>query len=285
MPALFVSGLLLLIVELILFALLWLQNPIITLCAVIAHFIIAAFAGLWFSTRWKGSTISTRSLGFFIACLVSLLPIVGSIILFLIDNHSKFREYGLNAGFGADLPVNEAAHDALNYFSAPNRHTEGSTRNTRGLLSSLDDDSYLGLLIASRHLPVKESYALLSEALLSPFESARLMAYSLRGKIEDKISESRQGKLALLKTSDNIQQKIELHLSLAHDYLHLIDVDMDSANEEELLKQSKNHCIAALKLNPRSSRGFKTLSRILKKQGKMDQAQQAEQHAFTLAST
>lgn len=285
MPALFVNSLVVLIVELSLFALLWLQQPAITLFVVAAHLATAILTALWLSHRWAHPSISTQKLRFFIVGLIGLLPVIGSVFLFLIDNRKALRENGINEGLGSEDLEEETPQDLLNYFSAPDRYAKGNVRKTRDLLSSLDDESYLGLLIASRHLSDKEAYALLSEALFSPFESARLMAYSLRGKLEDRLTDSRQNKLDLLNDSNNLKQRTELHLSLAQDYMHLLDVETDSNDNDSLTSQAKQHCIQALKLNNKSSIGFKTLSKVLRAQGNLVQANKAEQRSVALASS
>ncbi|MGB1309717.1 MAG: hypothetical protein ACPG47_00830 [Leucothrix sp.] len=283
MPALFVNSLVVLVLELGLFALLWLQNTSVTLCVVLAHLALSALAGLWYSQRWANTSTRQRHTQVFIAGLVALLPVIGSMFLFLIDNRTALRQYGLNEGLGSEEIPKETPQDLLNYFSAPDRYTKGNVRKTKDLLSSLDDESYLGLLIASRHLSDKEAYALLSEALFSPFESARLMAYSLRGKLEDRMSEARQEKLNSLNETTSAKQKAELHLSLAKDFLHLLDVQTDAGDRGGLLNKAKQHCIHALKIK-QSSVGFKTLSKVLKAQGNAAQAQQAEQRSHALAT-
>ena len=284
MPTLFVSSLILLLTELCLFGLLWLQLPIVTLLATVGHFAVAALAAYWLSQRWTHPNITAKNIRIFAFAVIALLPIIGSVLIFLIDNRQVLREQGFKQGLGSEKIKKETPQDQLNYFSAPDQHTKGNVRNTRDLLSSLDDEDYLGLLIASRHLSDKEAYALLSDALYSPFESARLMAYSLRGKLEDKIAESREEKLISLKSAHSSQQKIELHLALAQDYLHVLDVGIESGDKSGLMIKAREHCIHALKLDKNSRSGFKTLSKILRSQGNLEQAKKAEQRALAIAA-
>lgn len=284
MPALFVSSFIVLGVELGLFGLLWIQNPTLNLAVIIGHFTTALLAAFWFSSCRNHPMLSTWQTRIFVASLIGFLPVIGSVFLPLIDNHKMLRAYGRREGLGSKEKIEETAQDSLNYFSAPEYHTKGNIRNTRDLISSLDDDNYLGLLIASRHLPDKEAYALLSEALFSPFESARLMAYSLRGKLEDKLSDSLEQKILSLKSATSSQQKAELHLALAKDYIHILDIGIESRDKDSLMAQAKGHCILALKLDSKSSTGFKTLSKVLKYQGNANQAKRAAKKAYLLAA-
>ena len=284
MPALFVSSLILLLIQLCLFGLLWLQNPTINLFVVVGHIVTSVLAAFWFSNRWEHSTQGVRYTRYFVASLIGLLPVIGSIFLFLIDNHRSLRAYGIREGLGSAVANKETPQDSLNYFSAPEQYTEGNVRNTKDLISSLDDEAYLGLLIASRHLPDNEAYALLTEALYSPFESARLMAYSLRGKLEDRLANALEDKINLLKFSTSIKQKVELNLELAQDYLHIMNVGVESGDKTSLLQQANKHTLQALKLNNQSISGFKTLSKVLRFQGDLIHARQAEQKAHSLAA-
>lgn len=284
MPALFVSSLIVLIIQLCLFGLLWLQNPMINLLVVAGHIVTVILAAFWFSTRWQHPMLSARDTRYFVASLIGLLPVIGSVFLLLIDNHRTLRAYGIREGLGSVDVHKETPQDLLNYFSAPEQYTTGNIRNTKDLISSLDDEAYLGLLIASRHLPDDEAYALLTEALYSPFESARLMAYSLRGKLEDKINNALEDKLNSLKSATSNKQKVELNLELAKDYLHIINVGIESGDKESLLKQANKHTLQALKLNKQSVSGFKTLSKVLRFQGDLVHARKAEQRALSLAT-
>lgn len=285
MPALFVSSLIIIVIEISLFGLLWLQNPFANLLVVTGHFATTLLAAFWFASHWSSPTLNTQQLRWFVACLVGLLPVIGSLLLMLIDNHKALRQYGIQEGLGADEDRRESVQDSLNYFSAPAVYEKGNVRNTRGLISSIDDEAYLGMLIASRHLPDKQAYSLLSEALFSPFESARLMAYSLRGKLENRIAEALEDKQHSLKAATHPKQRIELHLSLAQDYLHVINVGIESRDKNSLALLAKAHCIKALRLDKQSITGLKTLSKVLKLQGHLIQAKKAEQRAFSLAST
>jgi tetratricopeptide (TPR) repeat protein len=263
---------------------LWLQNPILNLFVVVAHIATVILAAFWFGNRWKQPTLSVRDTRYFVASLIGLLPVIGSVFLFLMDNHRALRAYGVREGLGS-LEKNKATpQDSLNYFSAPEQYTAGNVRNTKDLISSLDDEAYLGLLIASRHLLDDEAYALLTEALYSPFESARLMAYSLRGKLEDRIANALEDKLNSLKLATSNKQKVELNIELAKDYLHIINVGIESGDKGSLLKQANKHTLQALKLNNQSVSGFRTLSKVLRFQGDLIHARKAEQRALSLAA-
>jgi len=281
MRALSVSALLFLLVELVAFGLLWPQASLLSLIALIVHATVSLFAAMWFADKWHSGSDKKTLVGF-IAASMFLLPLIGSVILLIIDSRHALREYGIEAGIGTDNIKTDSPKDLLNYFSAPDQFDKVSKRKTRDLLSSLDDEAYLGLLIASRHLPDKEAYALLSEALLSPFESARLMSYSLKGKLEDKMQEGLQDKLDAIPVASNNNQKSELHLALAHDYLHLLDVGVESSSKEALLQNASEHCIKAIKLHKTNGAAYKTLSDILLQQGQSHQAKIAQQRAVKL---
>ena len=280
MRALSVSALLFLLVELVAFALLWPQSSSLNLIALFIHFAISIFAAMWFATKWHSGRDKKTLVGF-IATSMFLLPVLGSMMLLIIDSRHALREYGIQAGIGTDNIKKDSPKDLLNYFSAPDQFDKVSRRKTRDLLSSLDDEAFLGLLIASRHLPDKEAYSLLSEALLSPFESARLMAYSLKGKLEEKMQEDLQDKLDAIPAASTAQ-KSELNLAITHDYLHLLEVGVESSSKEVLLQKASEHCIKALKLNKTNGSAYKTLSEILLQQGQSHQANIAQQRAFKL---
>ncbi|PID45498.1 MAG: hypothetical protein CSB47_08240 [Proteobacteria bacterium] len=272
------------IAELVLFILLWFGSPALILIASVLHFAIAVLAAQWFSMRWEDEIVSRGQIWLFVGITVALLPVIGCLLLVLIENRQLLRKQGLKAGLGADNVKKQAPQDLLYYFSAPDFHQEGNIRKTRGLLSSLDDEAHLGLLIASRHLPDKEAYALLSEALLSPFESARLMAYSLKGKLEEKMQSDLQRKLDALKTASP-RRRSELHLAVSHDYLHLLNVGVESSSKDTLLQQAYAHCIAAIRDDKSSVSAYNALSKILEYQGKTVAARQAKERAISLGAT
>ena len=279
-----VSALMFFFAELVLFALLWTGQPVLILVAVAAHLVIAVLAAQWFSMRWSDPATSAKQVWLFVVMTVALLPVIGCMLLILIENRSILRAQGIRAGLGAEDTKEHTAKDLLNYFSAPDLHQKGSIRKTRDLLSSLDDEAYLGLLIASRHLPDKEAYALLSEALLSPFESARLMAYSLKGKLEEQMQDDLQKKLEALKSAP-AKRLSELHLAVSHDYMHLFNVGVESSSKEVLLQQASDHCVSAIRENNTSGSAFQTLSEILEYQGKTVAAKKAQERAMSLGVT
>ena len=279
-----VSAFVFFVAELVLFALLWAGQSSLTFIALALHIIVTALAAQWFSMRWTDSTANVNQTWFFVALSVLLLPVIGCLVLIIIENRSLLRAQGERAGIGTEHIKKPSAKDLLNYFSAPDFHQKGSIRKTRDLLSSLDDEAYLGLLIASRHLPDKEAYALLSEALLSPFESARLMAYSLKGKLEEQMQSDLQKKLDALGSAPK-KHLSELRLAVAHDYLHLLDVGVESSSKDALLQHASDHCIAAIRENKLSGSAYQTLSKILEYQGKKVAAKRAHQHAINLGIT
>ena len=279
-----VSALVFFFAELVLFALLWTGQPTLILIATALHFLVAAIAAQWFSMYWSNPATSPRQVWLYVAMTVLLLPVIGAMLLVLIENRSILREQGLRAGLGAKDVEEHTAKDLLNYFTAPDFHQKGGIRKTRDLLSSLDDEAYLGLLIASRHLPDKEAYSLLSEALLSPFESARLMAYSLKGKLEEQMQSDLQQKLEALESAPK-KRLSELHLAVSHDYLHLLDVGVESSSKEVLLQHASDHCISAVREDKRSGSAYQTLSEILEYQGKKGASLKAKQRARSLGVT
>lgn len=276
-----VSALVFLVVELVLFALLWPNSPSLILVAAALHAVNSVLAAQWFSMRWADPAVSTKQVWIFVAITVFLFPVIGCLVLVLVENRKLLRAQGLKAGMGNEKIEKHTAKDLLNYFSAPDFHQKGSIRKTRDLLSSLDDEAYLGLLIASRHLPDKEAYALLSEALLSPFESARLMAYSLKGKLEEQMQDDLQDKLDALASAPP-RRLSELHLAVALDYLHLFDVGVESSSKAVLLQHASDHCVAAIRENNSSGEAFETLSEILDHQGKTSAALKAHERAVSL---
>jgi len=279
MRALSVNAFVFLIAELSLFALLWLQPPAMNLLIASLHLVTALLAGVWLSSCWQHPAVTPREVFGFVVISISLLPVLGAILLVIIDHRQALRAQGVKKDLNNDQQAQPQAKDLLNYFTAPAHNQEAATRKTRTLLSSLDDEAYLGLLIASRHLPDKEAYALLSEALLSPFESARLMAYSLKGKLEEQLQNNLNNKLEALATAP-AKRLSELQLAVARDYLHLCDVGVESSSKEVLLQQARTHCVAAIKADPLSGESYKTLCEVLQLQGHNRAAKQAKQHAI-----
>lgn len=266
------------LIEILLFSILWLSIPIMNIIGLIAHGLITLLASYWFSRKWRQTSISPNKFWFMLAVFLLFLPVVGVIILFLFNKKvhmpqamSEERENK------KQIDVN----DDLNYFSTPKHNYSSSVKNPRNLLSTLDDTTYLHLLIASRHLPDKEAYTLLKEALSSPFESARLMAFSLKDKLEERLQNDLQQKLILLKNSPQ-QHTAELHLSITKDYIHLVNTGILSESKETLLKKALQHCMNAIHLNNKSSYAFDSLGEILKYQEKYTQAQQARTRATYL---
>lgn len=275
------SSLLPVLAQLICFALLWPQVPALTLAALIAHMAVSVMTAYWLSVRWREQTLTPGKIWVFVASAMFFLPVIGSIIIALLDHRAVLRERGMQAGIGVIKSKAPVARDLLNYFSAPEHYQSGSLRKTRDLLSSLDDEAYLGLLIASRHLPDKEAYALLSEALLSPFESARLMSYALKGKLEERMQENLQSKLDALDTT-SAKHQAELSLAIAHDYLHLLDVGIESSSKAVLLEQAYSFATRSIRRNQESASAFNTLATILELQGKPRQALQSRNRALAL---
>lgn len=281
MRDLYVSALGFFIAELGLFVLLWQDSTLLTVIASFGHLVIAVLAALWFGQHWSNPAVSRQQVWWLVGVTVALLPLIGCLLLAIIENKDLLREQGLKAGLGTEQVKKHTPKDLLHYFSAPDFNPQENVRKTRDLLSSLDDEAYLGLLIASRHLPDKEAYALLSEALLSPFESARLMAYSLKGKLEEQMQSDLQNKLDALKTASP-RRRADLHLAVAHDYLHLLDVGVESSSKAELLKHASDHSVAALREDRGSGSAYSTLSKVLEYQGNTEAAMKARNQAMRL---
>ena len=64
--------------------------------------------------------------------------------------------------------------------------------------------------------------------------------------------------------------------------MHLCDIGVLSESKENLLMQARQHCMRAIHLNKKSAFAFQHLSKILKLQGKYQQAQQAQVKAISL---
>jgi len=246
----------------------------------LAHILVAIFASYWFSKKWKQTTLPPNQTWLALFIFLFFLPIVGAILFGLINKRSDLYQQATTAQLTSEekKPIDDVE---LNYFSIPKHRYSSHLKKARNLLSILDDNTYLHLLIASRHLPDKEAYTLLKEALSSPFESARLMAFSLKGKIEERLQDDIHKKIALLKNSST-SHMAKLHLSISKDYMHLCDIGVLSESKENLLIQARQHCMSAIRLNKKSAFAFQHLSKILKLQGKYQQAQQAQIKAISL---
>ena len=280
MRTLSASALLLIILELLIFSLLWLSIPIMNAIWLLAHTLVTILASYWFSRQWRQTTLTPNRTWFSLSLFLFFLPIIGAIIFLLISKRAYLHQQIATAQQASKTKKTNDTNE-LNYFSTPKHHYSTHVKKAQNLLSTLDDNAYLRLLIASRHLPDKEAYTLLKEALGSPFESARLMAFSLKGKIEERLQDDIQKKIALLKSSQK-KHTAELHLSISKDYMHLCDIGVLSESKENLLRQARHHCMSALRLNKNSAMAFQQLSKILKLQGKYHQAQKAKIKAVSL---
>jgi tetratricopeptide (TPR) repeat protein len=283
MPTLSVNTFFLILVELTLFCSLWLSlsegNSHILL---FLHLLIAFIASYALSRHWKQITLSHNMSWFMLFTFIFFIPVIGAVILWLFSIRKNLREASIEKQAEEKQEHIEKPTDSLHYFSAPKNYRFSETKKTRDLISTLDDDTYLKLLVASQHLPDKEAYALLEEALSSPFESARLMAFSLKGKLEERLQNALQQKIVNLKETTNKYNVAELNLSIAKDYIHLLDIGLLTENNATLLNKAKTHCVRAIRLNNKSAYAFQALSKVLKHQGRNKQAQRAQIRAVNL---
>ncbi len=283
MRTLSVSPLIPVVIEILIFSSLWLNISFIShFSLLIAHTLTALIAAYWLSRQWQQVTLSNTISWFILFNFLFFIPVIGALILWMFS----LRKYLRQATSEAEQMIEEqelAKNDEeIHYFSAPKHHHNSRKKQTRDLLSTLDDDTYLKLLVATQHLPDKEAYTLLKEALSSPFESARLMAFSLKGKLEERLQNELQQKIEGLKLTKTKSNRAELHLSIAKDYIHLLDIGLLTESNETLLSKARNHCVKAIHLNKKSAYAFQALSKILKHQGRNKQAQRAQIKAVDL---
>jgi hypothetical protein len=280
MPTLSVNTFFLILLELTLFCSLWLSiSESSQFIVFFIHTFIAFIASYWLSRQWKQITLDHNISWFILFIFIFIIPVIGATILWLFSIRKKLRH---SVTEQQTEEKQEESTNNLHYFSAPKHHRFNETKKTRDLISTLDDDTYLKLLVASQHLPDKEAYTLLEEALTSPFESARLMAFSLKGKLEERLQNQLQQKITNLKKTTNKQNTAELNLSIAKDYIHLLDIGLLTENNATLLSKAKKHCINAIRLNNKSAYAFQALSKVLKHQGRSKQAQRAQIKAVDL---
>ena len=263
-------------IEITIFSILWLPIPTANIIWLISHIFISLLASYWFSKKWGQASLSIKIVWLILFTFLIFLPVIGSII-FLLFNKSEYLYQQKNP------PKKEGKKNTedLHYFSIPKYRYSSHFKKARNLLSNLDDNAYLRLLIASRHLPDREAYTLLKEALNSPFESARLMAFSLKGKIEERLQNKIQQKLLLLENTPQ-QHTADLHLSISKDYVHLCRIGILSESKENLLREALVHCMNSIRINHKSSNSFQQLSQILKLQGKYKQAHYIQMKAMSL---
>lgn len=280
MPTLSVNTFFLMLIECIIFFSQWLMIPQATnINIIITHTLIALIFSYWWSRKWE-KVIFKRNLSWFMLfAFIFFIPIIGATILWLFAIRKTLRRQHIKTSIGEE-ETNK--NNDLYYFSAPKQHHSNASKQTRDLISTLDDDTYLKLLVASRHLPDKEAYTLLKEALDSPFESARLMAFALKGTLEERLQNELQQKLTKLRNTAKGDSIAELHLTIAKDYIHLLDIGLLSENNDTLLTKAKNHCMNAIRIDNKSAYAFQALSKILKRQGRNKQAQRAQIRAVDL---
>jgi len=286
MRTLSVSTFILILVESLLLSSYWLTIPLLNESVLLMiHGLVAVIASYGLSSLWQQPTLERKIsdvilFSFILFNFIFFMPLIGALVLWLFAIRKRLRRSDAKTKLNTE---EEAKIDqSVHYFSAPKQHHFGGSKQTRDLISTLDDDTYLKLLVASRHLPDKEAYTLLKEALSSPFESARLMAFTLKGTLEERLQGELQQKLEELKQTKNKQNIAELHLTIARDYMHLLDIGLLSENNETLLKKARNHCLNAIHLNDKSAYAFQALSKILKHQGHNQQAQSAQIKAVDL---
>lgn len=282
MHTLSVSTVALILVESAIFASSWLTTSSHS-TLIIAHSLVSLLASYCLSKQWnkteQQSSPSQNINWFILFNFIFFIPIIGAIILWLFSIRKILRRQHIET----DLEVDETKISKnIHYFSAPKQHHSNNSKKTRDLISTLDDDTYLKLLVASRHLPDKEAYTLLKEALNSPFESARLMAFTLKGTLEERLQNELQQKLLKLKHPANNDNIAEMHLTISKDYIHLLDIGLLSESNEILLKKAQKHCVNAIRINSKSAYAFQALSKILQYQGRNKQAQRAQIKAVNL---
>lgn len=283
MRILSVSTLILIVIELLIMTSLWIDIPYINHAVLlIAHTLTALIGAYWLSRQWEQVTVNNNISWFILFNFLFFIPVIGAIILWMFSIRKSLRKKTSEAERVVEEKQQEKKDSEVHYFSAPKQHHLSREKQSRDLISTLDDDTYLKLLVSTRHLPDKEAYTLLKEALSSPFESARLMAFSLKGKLEERLQHELQQKIAGLKQIGNKNNSAELHLSIAKDYIHLLDIGLLTESNETLLSKAKNHCIKAIHLNNKSAYAFQALSKILKHQGQNQQAQRAQIKAVDL---
>jgi len=248
--------------------------------ALIGHVLIAFSASIWISkSDFKNSLNGYKAL-VALFLFILFLPVISLFVLWLLDEKDILRERYKDAV--SQKKASESSQNTYDYLKKIELLDDSNKiKNTRTLLSTLNDENYLKLLIASRHLPDKAAYALLKEALGSPFESARLMAFSLKGKLENRLEKTLQKDLALLEALPVIE-RAEQHLVVARNYINLLDIGVLSGSEDKQLKQAQYHCFQSIRLNKKSAYPYQTLSKVFSYQGKIKQSQQAKKIAASL---
>jgi len=244
------------------------------------HVLISLAATIWLSKRIFHHKLMSFKIQIALFLFIVFFPVISLVVIWLLSIRDTLRkDYKLNELKEMENNKNQESYE----FLEKTKLLDGSNKikNTRNLLSTLNDENYLKLLIASRHLPDKEAYALLKEALGSPFESARLMAFSLKEKLEQRLQDSLQKDLDLLENLSN-GERAEQHLLVARDYIHLLDIGMYSGREDKLLKQAEYHCLQSIKFNKKSAYSYQTLSKIFSYQGKIKKSQLALKAAAAL---
>jgi len=248
--------------------------------ALVIHSLIALVASIWISKNHHSKIKNKNSIFVVLFVVILFTPVFSAIILWLLDIKDVLRiRYKRKTQAGEIVRDSQQIFDYLEESKLSSNTNK--FKNTHSLLSTLNDEDYLKLLIASRHLPDKEAYTLLQKALGSPFESARLMAFSLKGKLEQRLQDTLQKNLALLKSLPESKQA-EQHLIIAKDYLHLLDIGILSNNNEKLLQEATYHCTQSIKINKKSAYPYLILSKIFSYQGKIKKSSQAKKIAYSL---
>ncbi len=248
--------------------------------AITGHMIIALAASFWIYSESPDDSLDRKKIVILFS-FIFLFPVISLLTLWFLSAKDIFRKkykHKLKQRQQEDTDSQEP-YDFLEQTKL--LHDPNKYKKTRSLLSTLNDENYLKLLLASRHLPDKEAYALLSEALVSPFESARLMAFSLKEKLEKRLQGELQKDLKMLQGLSGVE-RAEQHLVVAKEYMHLFDIGMFLMSEEKLLEEALYHCHQAIKLDRTSAYAFHILSRILLYQGKTNKSREAKKIAASL---
>ncbi len=245
---------------------------------VVIHVFISLIASLWVSRNYTHKYIGKKKAWISLSFFIFFSPVIGIVILWLLSLQNNLR---MRQKQNSSVSTEDFDQNSFSYLTETKLLSSANKiKKTHALLSTLNDENYLNLLIASRHLPDKVAYSLLQEALSCPFESARLMAFSLKEKLEHRLQNILQHNLNLLKTLPQ-DRLAEQHLLLAKNYLSLLDIGVLFYSEEELLQQAKYHCIKAISIKKKSAKAYKILSEIFYFQGMITQSRRASKIAFS----
>ena len=251
------------ICEILLLYLMAVQHSISLPLYVFGHFMASGFITFVFVFRGDRWLDLTKTLYAFLG--IFCLPVIGVFqVLLLLPTSERQNEAEKQE---------EGALDLCEIDGADNAMMQSGRNDSRHLLHSLHDESYLELLLSARALPESQSLKLWGEAMQSTNENARLVGYCFSNELEEAFQRRLQQLLAEinLSKSKNIGRK---HLLVAHLYWQHFRLGLLQEKDHlTVLKKIVAHSMLSIKLNETSPQSYVLLGEVMQLRKREKEAQ------------